>query len=408
MRTRIGVLLLAVLACLLIGGPPAQAQQVDLVKLVDSTAYFSPNGDGVVDQNRVVFRLERSASVRVVISDRHGDEVGRERLGVLSAGRHVWRWDGRSSDGSVVPDGVYGVKVRAESGGTADRINSDTTVVSQPDAGRLVLSRPIVYPAATAVVDSLAVAYVRKGDSEVDRVEGPYFGNRPLRLVTKLRITGPDGVTVFDGAEDGYRHSFKWTARDDNGQALPPGDYRILATVTDEVGNSRTIRRTVAVSAEQLVERTWTTSISAASAEEGKGPISDPLCMGCGDVCDPVDSERFPGGLSFRIDCELGWSAVRDFGARPPVTPAPVDSFRITATGGPTTPEDGDVARFAGLTMGPGDASVTTPWQKVRLGRYPFLPDAHQPVTWGVSTSDGNSYDIASFTVEYRYYVPVE
>ena len=28
-------------------------------------------------------------------------------------------------------------------------------------------------------------------------------------------------------------------------------------------------------------------------------------------------------------------------------------------------------------------------------------------MSWAVSTSQGNDYDIASFTLEYRYYVPV-
>jgi hypothetical protein len=98
---------------------------------------------------------------------------------------------------------------------------------------------------------------------------------------------------------------------------------------------------------------------------------------------------------------------VRYFGATPPVVPAPVDAFRITATGGPTTPGDTDVAHVDGLTMGPGDVSVTTPWEYVALNDYPYIPEARQPITWAVSTNQENDYDIASFTIEYRYYEPV-
>jgi hypothetical protein len=66
--------------------------------------------------------------------------------------------------------------------------------------------------------------------------------------------------------------------------------------------------------------------------------------------------------------------------------------------------------------MGPGDATVTTAWQPVALTSYPFLPEAIQPVTWKFWTfgcpsclppPTENSYDLASMTVEYRYYEPV-
>ena len=56
--------------------------------------------------------------------------------------------------------------------------------------------------------------------------------------------------------------------------------------------------------------------------------------------------------------------------------------------------------------MGPGDATVSTPWRPVDLTHHPYLPDARQPVNWGFSTAN-NNYDLASFTVEYRYYTPV-
>lgn len=57
--------------------------------------------------------------------------------------------------------------------------------------------------------------------------------------------------------------------------------------------------------------------------------------------------------------------------------------------------------------MGPGDATVSTGWRPVALTRYPYVPEGIQPVTWGFWTSQDNSYDLASMTVEYRYYVPV-
>jgi hypothetical protein len=120
-----------------------------------------------------------------------------------------------------------------------------------------------------------------------------------------------------------------------------------------------------------------------------------------------VPSDRFPDGLSFRQPCSFGYAAVEYFAAAPPDVPAPVDAYRVSATGGPTTPGDSDVAHFDDLVLGPGDATATTPWEQVDLDAYPYLPDAGRPMRWAVSTSQENDYDISTFTLEYRYYVPV-
>ena len=84
-----------------------------------------------------------------------------------------------------------------------------------------------------------------------------------------------------------------------------------------------------------------------------------------------------------------------------------MDSWRVSATGGPTIPGDTDVGSLSGVTMGPGDVTVTTPWRQVDLLNQPYVPDGAQPAVWSFSTDGDNEFDVASFTVEYRYYVPV-
>ena len=71
----------------------------------------------------------------------------------------------------------------------------------------------------------------------------------------------------------------------------------------------------------QLTERVWTATIPAASADQRPGPVYDPSCLGCGEVCGPVPSDRFPGGLSFRQPCSFGYAAVEHFAAAPPDVP---------------------------------------------------------------------------------------
>ena len=319
----------------------------------------------------------------------------------------MWRWNGRSTTGRQVPDGSYRVILRASGGNRTAREVTSVNVVTEPDSGRLVLSRDTVYPAADVNVDSLSVAYVRAKWSEDDRLYWHYFSDRPIRLTARFVVVDAVGDKVLSRTSTKYTPTLSWTARDAADEPLAPGTYTLRVKVTDEAGNARTFRRPVVVSAGQLSEKVWTATIPAGSADQGPGPVYDPSCLGCGEVCGPVASDRFPGGLSFRQPCDFGYAAVRYFAAAPPVVPAPVDAYRVTASGGPTTPGDTDVARFGGLVLGPGDATVTTPWLDVDLDSYPYLPDAERPIRWRVSTSDENDYDIASFTVEYRYYVPV-
>ena len=78
------------------------------------------------------------------------------------------------------------------------------------------------------------------------------------------------------------------------------------------------------------------------------------------------------------------------------------DRFRVTATGGPTGPGAADTARLrlSGLAADipmQGDTTVTSAWVSPQPGR---------PGYWDVTVPAGGSYDLASFTVDYVYYVP--
>ncbi len=371
----------------------------------DHDGFFSPDGDGHYERARFIFRLDARSAVTMLVRDHASQVVRTWRLGRLGEGRHVWAWNGKTS-GHRLPDGHYTVVLRAWSGNRFAKVSAGTDILTTPDAGRLMLSRPTVYPAATTVADRLAVVYLREGYSEFAAEYPEYYGDDiPLR--TRIVIRAPDGEAVYRALRRGYRPRFLWTARDADGHPLPAGTYQLRVTVRDSVGNVRAIRRSVSVSSAQLREQVWTSTFAATDASLGSPPLYDPGCNSCDVTCGPVPSERFAGGLSFRQPCSFGDYSRAVFGASPSVTPAPVDSYRVTATGGPTAPGDTDVALLSGVRLGPGDVTVSTPWQRVDLTDYPYLPAGAQPVTWAVSTSDENDYDVASFTVEYRYYAPI-
>ena len=304
----------------------------------------------------------------------------------------------------MLPDGRDQISVKAWSGERSAQAGGFTSIVTVPDAGRVVLTRPVVYPAATAVADRLAVSYIR-ARYDIYEAELPGWGV-PIPLHTRLVITAHDGERVHVSYRRGYRPSFVWSARDEAGKPLPPGTYLLRLTVKDPVGNVRTIRRPVDVSSAQLAEQVWTSTTSAAATSLGKSPVvEDPSCQSCGEVCGPVPSELVP---------------------RRPQLPAPVQL--LPAGGGLLGRESAADARAGRLLPhhrdGSADHSRRERQWNTRRRRHgprrrdgldavavrqpdpvPWPPDARQPVNWGFSTA--NNYDLASFTVEYRYYTPV-
>lgn len=203
-------------------------------------------------------------------------------------------------------------------------------------------------------------------------------------------------------ARNVYTPVFDWYARRDDGRSLPAGRYVARVRVSDFAGNWSQRRAKLRVSHAQLVEQRWTHTVAAAHADRYSPHHGG--CLGCGDFCAPVPSERFVDGLSFR-PCAYWTSVQATFAADVPFAAAPVDTYRITAAGGPTTPGSADEAGF-GDGLGPGDDTAATPWRNVVLSGHPFFPTRTRPVTWGVHVDKPNSYDIATFTVEYRHYVP--
>ncbi len=389
------------------GSAPAPAPTV---RVATSAISFSPNGDGRRDRARVRFSLEGAATVAVVVR-RDGAVVrGPERLGALGAGKHTWTWDGTRGNGRPVKDGTFSVVLRATRGGQHGRAVVTTYVDRVADQGRLLTTRPTVYPKASVVSDSVGITYLREGWTAEDAAT-QFDGAVDPRPVLDLGLTVLDGsgrvvwrrkwvpeFAWWDGSALSF--GFRWHARGAGGEPVPEGGYVARVKVQDPAGNVSTFSAPLAVSYQQLRAETWTSTVPAASATR----YVPAGCSTCGHGCSPVASDRFPGGLSFRPCSGTTPDPRAWFSAAPPVTPAAVDTFRITASGGPTTPGTSDVGSVSGyVTVGPGDATATTPW----LASTQSLPDGQAAATWGFSTGGGDAYDVASFTVEYRYYVPV-
>ena len=388
---------------------PATAVAPQLVEVAKPIVYLSPDGDGRRDEARYSFDLAKRAHVTIRVERDGAVLSGPFRLGRLPAGQHHWTWDGRSADGSLVDDGTYDVRLRADRGTGHQTVRLFAKVDRTPDEGTLLVSRPTVYPKATAVDDHVLFTYLRQGWDPIEAAyptDGSFDPLPPQRV--HLFVLDSDGDRVHrDTVRSEITSVFGWDGTQ-GGKPVPAGTYTARVGVVDAAGNRSSYRQTFRVSHAQLVLETWSATVSAADALTYSVP-TPPSCNGCGEGCSPVPSLRFVDGLSFPACTTYFYDAptYRDFTMPVPFAAAPVDEYRVSATGGPTMPGGGDVGSLSGVTLGPGDATAWTSLGAVRLDATPYLPEQARAVRWRFSTQTGNSYDVASFTVEYRRYVPV-
>lgn len=384
--------------------PRDQAEAVQpLIEAAPGVVAFSPNGDHRRDRGRMRFTLSEAARVQVVVRDDDRHVRTRVRLGRLSVGRHSWTWDGRPGTAAVVADGRYQVTLRAVTPTRTERALTDVLVDTRRPRGRLITTRPTAYPRASVVDDHVQLLWLAD-DWSASQAE---MGDPSQHARSRLEIRTQAGELAWRRTvRSRYTPVFDWYARRDGGRALPAGRYIARVVVADAAGNRRRDSRGLQVSHAQLVEEVWAATVAAARVERYLPYVGG--CIGCVESCDPVPSVRFPDGLSFRPCAETWqWGTAEYFWSGAPFVEAPVDSYRITAAGGPTSPGSSDEGRLGTTPIGPGDDSATTPWQRVSLTSQPFLPARRRSVTWTFSTVRPNSYDVATFTVEYQHYVPV-
>ncbi len=368
---------------------------------------FSPNHDQRKDVARVRYRLGAPAQVSVeVLKGRR--VIRRSSLGRRAVGQHVFTWNGRSRAGRMMGDSDrYVIRITAKARGSVTKkvalVRLDTD-----GSGELITSRRTVYPRAALVRDAVQLTFVYADWDDED-----WLYTDRIQARSRLRIINDSGKVVWkDASRNDGAPSFTWQGLAKSGRALPTGTYRARFFTVDEAGNPFRATRRLTVSHDQLVEQTSTETVRADVPSEyissGGG------CNDCGVHVEPVASDRFPGGLSFRPTgpdlSGLDRPVSIDVTMPAPVLPAPVDTYRVSATGGPTTVGGADIGVLSTddnyTKTAVGDSTTTTAWSKVHLNRYPYLPKATQPVVFGFSTTPPASYDVSSFMIEYRYYVP--
>ena len=185
---------------------------------------FSPDGNGVKD------------SLKFYISTREDSPVSEWLLEVRNPSGQVvrqWKnrgaapdnveWNGRSSAGRVLPDGVYrtSLKVFYEKGDVADA-NVDRLILdTQAPAIKLNAARTLFSPDGDGSVDTLELRQESSGEG---------------RFESAIRNAG--GKVVWNRVWDEGLADWSWDGRDNLGNTLPDGLYTYEVKSSDDAGNS--------------------------------------------------------------------------------------------------------------------------------------------------------------------------
>jgi flagellar basal-body rod modification protein FlgD len=69
------------------------------------------------EESTIPYRLNNTASsVEITITDAAGNTVRTQQLENIPEGENSWAWDGKSNDGSSVPEGTYNIEISAKNG----------------------------------------------------------------------------------------------------------------------------------------------------------------------------------------------------------------------------------------------------------------------------------------------------
>jgi hypothetical protein len=170
---------------------------------------FTPNGDGVTDVTRILYRLGAPATVTIELRTEDGSTVAQLFTGTRPAGPQVFVWDG-----AAYPDGRYVIVVTAR-----DRRGRQVT-----------LSTPVVLSRTLSGYAVIPLAISPNGDGKNDSAAISF--NLALPALARLDIfrgTAPLASLVSSELPAGPQ-AFAWDGR------ARDGLYRLALTVTDTIG----------------------------------------------------------------------------------------------------------------------------------------------------------------------------
>jgi hypothetical protein len=193
-----------------------------VVDVTRVTKFFSPNGDGRRDVNRISLTVKEADDVTVNIVDVEGGQVRRLATAVPAQPFRPVRlaWDGRTDGGSVARDGVYRLRLSLRRQGRSVVVQRAIQLDTTP-------------PHPTVLSVTPPVAGPTPGAFEI-RVRGMGRRKPPQFHVLRTDVSPEQVVARFEGRKGSRRAA--WDGQVD-GRPAPPGTYLVVAAVEDRSGN---------------------------------------------------------------------------------------------------------------------------------------------------------------------------
>jgi flagellar hook assembly protein FlgD/outer membrane protein OmpA-like peptidoglycan-associated protein len=214
------------------------------------TFYISPNNDGAADEFLLPVSIEDERFVTswtMEIADAEGTVVRRienkeqrpenegfanviDRLLYVKKGvevPEVVRWDGRTDDGGIAPDGEYSFVLRAEDDNGNVRISEPNTLVVDATPPTVTIAEP---------EDSDALIFSPNDDGNKDALEITQESS-PEDEWTLQILDASDAVVYEDTRTGESLASFTWDGRDSTGALVPDGVYSYQVYAQDRALN---------------------------------------------------------------------------------------------------------------------------------------------------------------------------
>ncbi len=195
---------------------------------VRATRLFSPNDDGVKDRARASFALDRPDTVSVRVIDEDLEPVRTlVRNRPLAAGERLRvRWNGRTDDGRVAPDGVYRYRVNLQDQGRAVLLPRIVTLDTKPPKPRVLSIGPS--PTKPEILPL--------GDGGEARIR---FYTPSTKEPTDVLIyrTSPGVELVHETTVPAGEDQTVWSGADEAGRPMRPGTYVVAVRTRDQAGN---------------------------------------------------------------------------------------------------------------------------------------------------------------------------
>ncbi len=208
---------------------------VDFAPVQLTGVYASPNKfSPSLTLGKIYYTLSRNAIVTLNILNASGDVVDTLIYqNILDPGSHVEYWDGRNSNGQFVPDGTYTYNIEATppQGGTvvsaSDTVETDNT----PPTVTVSASNLYISPNGDGVKDSTDITYsVNEATSSLSVKLYDSQGN----------FIKPLGST--------------WDGTNSQGNKVDDGQYFIIITATDLLGNIGVASGKIIVDTNQAIQ----------------------------------------------------------------------------------------------------------------------------------------------------------